>query len=255
MDQKTGWQTDEAAQRYGRFDIFMIPGRTEVLEIFGRLALTFCSKKGSILDLGCGYGDITAAVLQKSPRTSAVLIDYSDEMVRRAEERFRHNPEIMIVKYDLNTGIPNLLSAAVFDVVVSGFTFHHIDLSRRLPLYTQIHHMLKTGGVFIIADRFVEESPEINAWMFNSWVKWMAVQAKEKLGISTTFDQVKARQMEKDRDFGDKPGSLWAMEKDLRAAGFTCVDCLFKNQVIAMVAAVKYGDAVYGGLKEKQNDE
>lgn len=239
MNQKTGWQTDEAAQRYGRVDIFMIPGRPEVLEIIGEITSLFCTENGSILDLGCGYGDVAAAVLQKSPRTSAVLIDYSDEMLRRAEERFRDNPEIKIIKYDLNKGIPDSLNAASFDAVVSGFAFHHIEFARRLSLYTQIHHVLKTGGVFINADCFVEESPEMNAWMFNYWANWMSAQAREKLGVSRTLDQIKAGQLEKDRNFGDKPGSLWAMEKDLRKAGFTCVDCLYKNQVIAVVAAVK----------------
>jgi tRNA (cmo5U34)-methyltransferase len=239
MNGKTGWQTVEAARRYLKVSNSMIPGRADVYNIVAELAALFSPGEGTILDLGCGSGDVIEAVLQKAPGTSAVLIDFSDEMVRCAEERFRGNPEIRVIKYDLNRGIPDSLNGCAFDAVVSCFAFHHIEFERRVPVYAQIHSLLKPGGIFINGDRFMEESPIINQWMFDAWVRWMTDRSEERFGVSVTFDHMKAGQLKIDRDFGDKPGSIWASEKDLRAAGFTHIDCLYKNQIIAVIAAVK----------------
>lgn len=239
MNDKTGWKTAEVARHYARIGNSMIPGRTEIMDIIGRLPSALSPVNGFILDLGCGYGDATDAVLQKAPDTSAVLIDFSDEMIGRAKERFKDNPKTELIKYDLNEGIPDTFGDESFDAVVSCFALHHVEFERRLPLYTRVCSVLKSGGIFINGDRFAEESPHINEWMFNTWVKWMTDRVRERLGVSKTFEQMKARQIESDQDLGDKPGSLWAMEKDLRTAGFSNVDCLYKNQIIAIIAAIK----------------
>jgi tRNA (cmo5U34)-methyltransferase len=239
MNNKTGWQTNEAARHYECIGNFMIPGRDEIMEIVSGLTAAFTPLNGFILDLGCGYGDATYAALLKVPDSSAVLIDFSDEMLRRARERFRSNQKIKLIKYNLNEGIPNNLKPASFDAVISCFALHHIDFERRIPLYIEINNVLKPGGIFVNGDRFVEESPAINEWMFDIWVRWMTNRVKERFEISKSFDQMKARQIERDRDLGDKPGSLWSMGSDLRMAGFTYIDCLYKNQIVSVVAAIK----------------
>jgi tRNA (cmo5U34)-methyltransferase len=144
-----------------------------------------------------------------------------------------------LVKYDLNEGIPGGFVPGSFNAVVSCFVLHHIEFERRVPLYAQAYTLLKEGGRLIIADRFAEESAEINEWMFDAWVRFMTQQGKEKLGYSLTFEQMKSRQIYSDRKLGDKPGSIWAIERDLRTAGFSHVDCIYKNQIIAALVAVK----------------
>jgi hypothetical protein len=42
-----------------------------------------------------------------------------------------------------------------------------------------------------------------------------------------------------DQRLGDQPGSLWAMRDELTRAGFAHVDCVYKNQVTAVVVALK----------------
>ncbi|MDD5189714.1 MAG: methyltransferase domain-containing protein [Dehalococcoidales bacterium] len=182
---------------------------------------------------------MAAAIMQKMPGVSAIMIDYADEMVRLAKERFQDKPEVAYFKYDLNHGLPEEVFEGVYDLVVSGFALHHVDFPNRLPLYRQILQVLKPGGVFLNGDRFAEESTEVNGWMFNNWVSWMTDRATERFGASRTFDQIRMRQLEMDKEFGDKPGSLWEMERELRAAGFKSIDCLYKNQVCALVCGVK----------------
>jgi tRNA (cmo5U34)-methyltransferase len=239
MTGKTGWQTDEAARRYGKVADLTIPGRSDILNIVGGLASAFTPGDGTIFDLGSGSGDVTEAVLQKAPLISAVLFDFSDEMIRLAKARFWDNPRIRIIKSDLNGGFPADLVTGTLDVVVSCFCLHHIEFARRVPLYTQIRNRLKTGGLFINGDRFCEESVKVNDWVFDTWISWMTERAVERFGISQTFDQIKAIQLQSDIKLGDKPGSLREMERDLRTAGFSRVDCIYKNQIVGLVVAVK----------------
>ena len=102
-----------------------------------------------ILDIGCGYGDVTAEVLRYVPQASVCMVDFSEEMVQRSAERFQRNKDILILRYDLNEGLPDQLQPQEFDAVVSCFALHHVELEQRVPLYLQICHVLKADGVFV----------------------------------------------------------------------------------------------------------
>jgi tRNA (cmo5U34)-methyltransferase len=234
-----GWRSKEAAQRFERVSSYMIPGRSEVLELVASLATKKVEGGGLILDLGSGYGSATAAVLKNLPGCRAILVDYSDEMIRLAKENFQGKAGIEIIKHDLNQGLPGSLGAAACDAVVSCFAFHHINPGKRAGLYAQIRQALKDGGIFVNGDRFREESAELDEWTFDGWMRWIAEKAGERTGSYRTFEEVKTRQLEIDRDYGDKPCTIWTMEKELRAAGFSQVDCLYKNRVIGVLAALK----------------
>ena len=62
-------------------------------ELLKTLILT---ESSSVLDVGCGYGNIIAEISQKAPKGKSVGIDASPDMIRLAREKF------------LNLGFPNL---------------------------------------------------------------------------------------------------------------------------------------------------
>jgi hypothetical protein len=76
-------------------------------------------------------------------------------------------------------------------------------------------------------------------WEFDNFVGHMTEQINEKLKIEKTFAEVKATQIDSDKRLGDKPGTIWQMERDLREAGFRNVDCIWKYQNLAVIAATK----------------
>jgi hypothetical protein len=78
----------------------------------------------------------------------------------------------------------------------------------------------------------------MGAWEFDAWVAWMTARAKERFGISKTSEEIRQSQLEMDEKLGDKPGSIWAMRDDLAKAGFAYVDCLYKNQITAVIVAL-----------------
>jgi hypothetical protein len=114
---------------------------------------------------------------------------------------------------------------------------HHVEFKNKVPLYTQVKRVLNEDGFFIIGDRFTGDSPVMRRWEFDSWISWMSVQIKEKLGKDIPFDELTRRQNESDNKLGDKPGTIWDTRRDLEQAGFRYVDCLWKRHNMGVVAA------------------
>lgn len=238
MNEPEGWTSPKAAQRYTRVQSEMVPGRSEVLSLIAKLAAACPSPRPTFLDLGCGHGDVTAEILKVVPEASVVMVDFSGEMLRRAGERFANDDRVRILEQDLNSGLPAALAESQFDAVVSCFALHHIGPENRVALYRQIRGVLSHDGLFINGDRFLGESPAMGAWEFDTWVAWMTSRAKERFGISKASAEIRQSQLEMDEKLGDKPGSIWAMREDLGKAGFAYVDCLYKNQITAVIVAL-----------------
>ena len=68
------------------------------MSTIAQLATMVCSEQPRILDLGCGYGDVTAEILKFRPHALAYMVDFSDEMMRIADERFKNYVNIKIFK-------------------------------------------------------------------------------------------------------------------------------------------------------------
>lgn len=217
----------------------IVPERRELLSIISRLATENMPEKPKILDLGCGYGDVTAVILQQKPQASALLMDISDDMIRLSRDRFRNNPDIRIIRHDLNEDLPAATPEREFDSVVSCLALHHIGFEKRVGLYRGIRELLKPGGLFVNGDQFKCESPGIDRWEFDSWIKGIVDRMRDKQGIQRSFDEVKNTQLEICRRMEDKPGTVWDMHNDMREAGFSSVDCIWKYQNFAILVAVK----------------
>lgn len=240
MNPQEGWASSKAAQRL-RLQSDMVPGRGEMLALIAALTASRAGARPRVMDVGCGHGDVTAEILKAAPGASVTMIDYSEEMLRRAAERFAGDPRVSLVKQDLTRGLPTGLAEEPFDVVASCFTFHNIDPSHRVALYGEIRAALRPGGLLLNADRFRGESSAMADWEFDAWIDWMTTRARERYGIQRTPAEIRRRQLELDASLGDQPGSLWAMRDDLTRAGFAHVDCLYKNQISALVVALKGG--------------
>jgi len=237
MSTEQAWQSKEAADRYSRVADMLVPNRREILSIIARVATLFAPEPPRVLDLGCGYGDVTAAVLERVPQACVCMVDFSEEMIHRGVGRFQGNKDIQILSHNLNEGLPEQLRPQEFDAVVSCFALHHVEFERRVPLYAQVREVLRPSGVFVNGDRFREHSPSLHTWVFDGWVTWMQQQIQGKMGKERTFEEVKAHQVASDERLGDKPGTIWATQHDLQQVGFTYVDCLFKAHQLAVIAA------------------
>ncbi|MGY1813626.1 class I SAM-dependent methyltransferase [Blastococcus sp. SYSU D00820] len=92
---------------------------------------------GRVLDVGCGAGDLAAALARRVPQVDAV--DRSPEMVEAARRRVP--PQVTLHRADVTTLD---LPAGAFDAVVSMAVLHHLTLETALP---RMAGWLRPGGV------------------------------------------------------------------------------------------------------------
>ncbi len=234
-----GWKSIEAVKHFMKIANVLIPGRAEILSTIGKLAESLKEENLFVLDLGCGYGDLTAEILKYKSDAKVVMLDFSEEMIKICRMRFNGNENIEIYEADLNKSLPGKIKNYKFNIAASSFSLHHIEYENRVDLYKSIYEHLVNEGIFANGDMFIGESSKINDWEFDKWIEWMRIQIKEKLGKETTFEQVKERQLESFKRLGDKPGSIWDMRNDIIASGFKNVDCLCKFQNQALIVASK----------------
>lgn len=95
----------------------------------------------SVLDFGCGIGNMTMHLRLTLP--SAILhgVDPSGESIRLASERHYHEATFRAID---DSRIPH--ESNKFDIVVAACVFHHIAPSDRNQWMSEIHRVLKPHG-------------------------------------------------------------------------------------------------------------
>lgn len=237
MTDNQGWKSEELIRHYQRTADITMPGRREILAKVATLATAFSSQKPRILDLGCGSGDVSVEIIKLKPESAVCMVDFSPEMIKLVRDRFKNNSNIEVIQWDLNKGVPENLLSQQFDMVVSCFAIHHVELENRIGLYTQVRNILLDDGMFINGDLFTGESPVVTEWDLNNLVDWIKRRARDQLGIERTSEQVKQKHLQLAEQQGDKPGTIWDMYQDLKYAGFRYVDCIWMNYNLGVLVA------------------
>jgi trans-aconitate 2-methyltransferase len=92
----------------------------------------------TVLDAGCGTGNVTRVLLERLPRGRVIAVDAAPSMVEQARELLP--PEVEVRQADL---LELALDEPV-DAVLSTATFHWIGDHERL--FAMLHTALKPGG-------------------------------------------------------------------------------------------------------------
>ncbi len=108
----------------------------------------------TFLDLGAGTGAASRAILGLRPRSTAILADYSAEMMRAGERQMqRFAGRYRYVEFDMSAGgeWPAGIPAAL-DAVVTSMCVHHLPDQRKQGLFTEIYDRLAPGGWYLNYD-------------------------------------------------------------------------------------------------------
>ena len=163
----------------------------------------------SVLDLGCGDGRLAALILEHRHSVQRVVaLDSSPAMLGRAEDRFRGDERVSIREWNLEDPLTPLGS---FDVVVAGFSIHHLEDERKRALFSEIAQQLTVHGLFVSLEVVASATPELHRQFLDL--------------IGRTHDDPE------DRLSPIEDQLLW-----MREAGLTQVDCLWRWRGFALLA-------------------
>ena len=168
-----------------------------------------------VADLGTGDGYLLAELRRVRPGLGGIAVDFSDEMLGRARQRFAATPEVTVVEHDLDAPLP---AWEPFDAVVSSFAIHHVTDARKRTLAAEVFGLLRPGGVFLDLDHVASPTPQLHE------------QFLDAIGLSP------------DRDDPSNKLAPVADQLDwLREVGFEQVDCHWKWRELALLGGVKPG--------------
>ena len=121
----------------------------------------------SLLDIGCGTGEVLYRVLKKfGSAVSLCGIDPSNDMLDVARYKLRNAANLI-----LKGGVGETLQFPdeSFDWVVSSLTFHHLPLDLKRLTLRESYRVLQPGGTLLISD-FGKPSHFTGRLLSNIWV-------------------------------------------------------------------------------------
>lgn len=215
-----------------------VPFAEAQFDIVERVLRAHDVEVGRLLDLGCGDGIATQAMIDRFPVNRAVLVDFSEPMLDAARDRFAaSDADVGIVAGDMlgSDWLPSVRPVAPFDLVISRYAIHHLPHERKQSLYAEILDLLRPGGMFVNIEHVSSPNLEYQAAFDRMLVEGIHALAGDR---QTIEDAERAYRNRQDAD----TNILAPVETQcdwLRKIGFVDVDCSFKALELA----------VFGGRK------
>ena len=118
--------------------------------VAARLPLPADGKVKRILDMGCGCGQMTAALKERFPDAEVWGIDVGGPMVRYAHMRANDIGNGANFRQALaeDTGFPD----GYFDIVTSYIMHHEVPAEKTLEIIEEAHRVSRTGAVYVPLD-------------------------------------------------------------------------------------------------------
>ncbi|MDD1705692.1 MAG: class I SAM-dependent methyltransferase [Methanoregulaceae archaeon] len=195
-------------------------------------AAAWTGMRPRILDIGAGTGYLSSLLFNKYPDADLTLLDISEKMLDIARKRFYRNEQVRFLISDYRCG--NLPGS--YDLVCSALSIHHLEHDDKQQIFRNIFMALNPGGVFVNAEQVAGETPDQHRRNMMYWEDFLQHGSlsrdivKSALQRSTTLDRMEKLSVQ----------LYW-----LRQTGFSRVDVLYKNRMLAVMRGWKEpGDTV-----------
>ncbi len=200
-----------------------------MLELISGLAVTINPDARNLLDIGCGAGNNTIAILRRKGGMNCDLVDLSLPMLERARERLGNE----------NTGVVRVfhgdfrelaLPSSNYDIIVAAAVLHHLrDDADWESCFGKIYGLLKPGGALFVSDLVFHEDERVQDAMWRRYGDYL--ESAGGPGYSgKVFDYI---------DKEDTPRSLTYQMDLMKKVGFRTADVLHKNSCFAAFVGIK----------------
>jgi len=240
-DNSTQWN-ETLSQEFINYGRYFVPERERQIGIIVRL-LSQLGAEGTVIELCCGEGLLSEAILTRYPNVTIHGLDGSPEMLQAANQRLTSfNDRFQPRPFDLAEYTWQSDFGAV-NAVVTSLAVHHLEGPGKAQLFRDIYQILAPGGVFIIADIIDPVHPQSKKLAAEAYDEIVRQRALAIDGHTGAFDFCHREGWNifryLDPDDIDKPSSLFDQLKWLEKAGFEKVDVFW----------LQAGHAIFGGWK------
>lgn len=241
MDDATpsAWNEDTSLD-FLKYGDYFVPQRELQIETLTAL-VSAAPRQATVLELCCGAGLLSEAILSAFPGCSVYGLDGSTVMLKHAAVRLQgyggrfHPRPFDLAKTDWRADFSGV------DAVVSSLAIHHLDGAQKQRLFADCYRMLAPGGALAIADLIQPAAPIGREIAARAWDRSVRQRALARDGNDAMFEQFDRMQWNYFRfpDEMDMPSGVYTQLQWLAAAGFVAVDVYWLHA----------GHAVYGGFK------
>jgi tRNA (cmo5U34)-methyltransferase len=189
------------------------------LELVAEAATVSTPHATRLLDIGCGAGNYSLKLLARLPQLEVTLVDLSQPMLARAEERL-HDAGCRKVT-TIQADVRELdFAANSADIIVAAAVLHHLRTDEEWQsAFANLAATLSPGGSFWIFDLLDTATPALRGMFQRRYGEYL-----EALGGAEYRDKVFAY-IERE----DTPRSIVEQLDILRAAGISPLEVLHKN--------------------------
>jgi tRNA (cmo5U34)-methyltransferase len=198
------------------------------------------------LDVGSGDGAMSELLLALEPTAEAVLVDFSEPMLARAERRLGAAPgRWRAVFGDLSSASWRAaLPEGRYDAAISALAIHHLPADRKQALFGELFGLLEPGALFVNMDYVSVRGPLEGLWDEQTVAN--AVRAERERGGGRSDEEIERELLADDED--DRPDTAEDQLQWLRGAGFEGAELHFKWAEGAIFGAIK-PDGGGGGVQ------
>ena len=200
-----------------------------VLDLVAQTCARHLRPQSTVVNLGCGAGNFTLRVLQEVGKLHCHLVDLSQPMLDRAEQRLRAGRASSVQTYQSDLRALSFPEGSI-DCILASAVLHHLrDDEDWRSAFRRFHSWLKPGGRLYVSDLAYFDAPDAQELMWDRYGRYL-----ESIGGAAYRTKVFAYVNKE-----DSPKSLPYQLDLLKVCGFTQYDVLHRNSVFACYFAVK----------------
>ncbi|NWG22638.1 MAG: class I SAM-dependent methyltransferase [Chloroflexi bacterium] len=243
----SGW-SEHDSQTFIDLGRYAVPDREAQIRIICSL-VPAGDEPFRALDLCCGEGLLSEAILARYAHATVTGMDASPTMLARASARLaRYGMRFHTIRFDLTARDwrdPGIHARAI----VSSLAIHHLDDHGKRMLYRDLVAMLAPGGALIIADLVQPADARGVALAADEWDIAVRERAMMLDGCDDAFKQFEREQWnmyrypDTDPEPYDTPSRLHDQLLWLGEAGLVGVDVYW----------MRAGHAIFGGIRPKSD--
>lgn len=233
------WERKEKLFKYTDGVRQFFPFAEEQLDIIKRIIGKFNPSIGNFLDLGCGDGFLGYFIYRLYPESHGVFLDISKEMIDKAKLKDSGNKsEFIVCDYSDPDWNNTIKSVGKFDLIISGYSIHHVENETKRRIFKDLFALLNPGGIFLNLEHVSSPTEKIEDLFNDLFLSGMADYQKH-IGDEKTAAEIKEIYHDPNHK---KLNILESVENQcewLRETGFSEVDCFMKVFELALFGGMK----------------